>query len=82
MSTNDESTEPRRRGKRGAGMGRAADAEMDPEAPELHTLDSAEQRASMGLAEPATAMGQPPEEMPSADEIARTEEAAKRGENP
>lgn len=82
MSTNDESTEPGRR-TMGAGMGPAGGAEMDPEQPDLHTLDAEEQRASMGLAEPGTAMGRPPEEeMPSADEIARREEAAKRGESP
>jgi hypothetical protein len=82
MSTNEESMEPRGR-TTGAGMGPAGGAEMDPEQPDLHSLDPEEQRARMGLAEPGTAMGQPPAEgMPSEDEIARGEEAAKRGESP
>ena len=81
MSMHEDSMQPRRR-TMGAGMGPAAGAEMDSEQPDLHTLDPEEQRASMGLGEPRTAMGQPPGEgMPSADEIARREEAAKRGEN-
>lgn len=82
MSTDEESTEPRRR-PMGAGMAPAGGDEMDPEQPDLHTLDAEEQRLSMGLSDPGTAMGQAPEEgMPSADEIARREEAAKRGESP
>lgn len=82
MSTNDDTMQPRRRMK-GAGMELAPGAEMDPEQPDLHTLEPEEQRASMMLAEPGTAMGQPPGEvMPSADEIARREEAAKLGKNP
>ncbi len=81
MSTNDESMQSRR--TMGAGMEPSGGAEMDPEQPDLHELDPEEQRASMGLAEPGVAMGQSPDEgMPSADQIARTEEAAKRGENP
>jgi hypothetical protein len=82
MSANGETMQPRRRST-GDGMEPAAGAEMDPEQPDLHTLDPEEQRASMMLAEPGTAMGQPPDEgMPSAEEIARREEAAKLGKNP
>jgi hypothetical protein len=81
MSTNDESMQPQQ-GAMGAGMSPGGGAEMDPEAPEMHTLDPEDQRANMGLAEAAGAMGEPPGEMPSADEIAQHEEAAKRGDTP
>jgi hypothetical protein len=67
----------------GAGMADPSATEMNPEQPDLHTLDLEEQRKRMGLAGPQTAMGQPPGEgMPSPDEIARREKAAKLGHHP
>lgn len=80
MSTND----PMQSGAiMGAGMEPAVGQGMDPNEPDLHTLDPETQRARMGLAQSRTGIGQPPGEgMPSADEIARREEALKRGENP
>ncbi len=80
MSTKDDAMQPRQR--MGVGMESGGRAEMDPEQPDLQTLDPDVQRASMGLPKPSAAMGQQTNAgMPPADEIARREEAAKRGGN-
>jgi hypothetical protein len=82
MSTDNDSTMGTSRRRMGVGMEPVVGTEMDPLQADLHTLDPEEQRVSMGVAKPRSAMGQPPEEgLPSPDEIARREEAAKRGEN-
>ncbi len=80
MSTNDESMQSQPPTK-GDVMGSRGGAAMDPEQSDLHTLDAEEQHARMGLTEPQTAMGQPPE-LANQEEAARREEAAKLGDNP
>ncbi len=64
----------------GAGMALSSDTEMNADEAELHTLTPERQRARMGLTDvQSTSPRSSAEAMPAAEEIARREEAAKRG---